>query len=54
MRKDGSFVDEQGNILQGSDKITALLGRCQLYTGVVLERLVTLVRSSLADANQSR
>ncbi|KAH8159503.1 hypothetical protein CIB48_g8742 [Xylaria polymorpha] len=42
MRKDGSFVDEQGNILQGSDKITALLGRCQLYTGVVLERLVTL------------
>ncbi|KAI0442433.1 hypothetical protein F4803DRAFT_375323 [Xylaria telfairii] len=38
MRKDGSFVDDQGNILQGSDKITALLERCQLYTGVVRER----------------
>ncbi|KAI8946583.1 hypothetical protein F4801DRAFT_55005 [Xylaria longipes] len=38
MRKDGNFVDEQGNVLQGSDKVTALLERCQLYTGVVLER----------------
>ncbi|KAI0913855.1 hypothetical protein F4823DRAFT_558685 [Ustulina deusta] len=39
-RKDGNFVDEQGNILQGSDGVTALLERCQLYTGVILERLV--------------
>ncbi|KAI0878069.1 hypothetical protein GGS24DRAFT_30127 [Hypoxylon argillaceum] len=37
-RKDGNFVDEQGNVLQGSDKVTALLERCQLYTGIVLER----------------
>ncbi|KAJ2997090.1 hypothetical protein NUW58_g764 [Xylaria curta] len=37
-RKEGKFVDEQGNVLQGSDEVTALLERCQLYTGVVLER----------------
>ncbi|KAI1283933.1 hypothetical protein F5Y07DRAFT_348110 [Xylaria sp. FL0933] len=37
-RKDGHFVDEQGNILRGSDGVVALLQRCQLYTGVVLER----------------
>lgn len=39
-RKYGNFVDEQGNILQGSDGVTSLLERCQLYTGVILERLV--------------
>lgn len=38
MRKDGNFVDEQGNTLQGSDGVVSLLKRCQLYTGVVLER----------------
>ncbi|KAI0405987.1 hypothetical protein F4802DRAFT_606517 [Xylaria palmicola] len=38
MRRDGHFVDEEGNVLRGSDKVTALLERCQLYTGVVLER----------------
>ncbi|KAI1751287.1 hypothetical protein F4782DRAFT_505307 [Xylaria castorea] len=37
-RKDGSFVDEQENVLQGNEKVTELLERCQLYTGVVLER----------------
>ncbi|KAI0474403.1 hypothetical protein F4859DRAFT_90999 [Xylaria cf. heliscus] len=37
-RKDGNFVDAQGNVLQGSDKVTTLLERCQLYTGVILER----------------
>ncbi|KAI0190025.1 hypothetical protein EV127DRAFT_99741 [Xylaria flabelliformis] len=37
-RKDGNFVDEQGNVLKGSEKVTALLERCQLYTGVILER----------------
>jgi len=38
-RKDGEFVDEEGNVLHGSDKISALLERCQLYTSVILERL---------------
>ncbi|KAI1126317.1 hypothetical protein F5Y10DRAFT_213850 [Nemania abortiva] len=37
-RKDGKFVDGQGNVLQGSDGVSALLERCQLYTGIVLER----------------
>ncbi|KAI1173144.1 hypothetical protein F4777DRAFT_559095 [Nemania sp. FL0916] len=37
-RKEGNFVDEQGNILQGSENVTALLERCQLYTGIILER----------------
>ncbi|KAI0554566.1 hypothetical protein F4679DRAFT_526584 [Xylaria curta] len=37
-RKDGNFVDEQGNVLQGSEKVAALLERCQMYTGVILER----------------
>ncbi|KAI2640251.1 hypothetical protein GGS21DRAFT_537945 [Xylaria nigripes] len=38
MRKDGNFVDEQGNILQGSENVSTLLHRCQSYTGVILER----------------
>ncbi|KAI1365748.1 hypothetical protein F5Y08DRAFT_327796 [Xylaria arbuscula] len=38
MRKDGNFVDEQGSVLQGSEGVVSLLKRCQLYTGVVLER----------------
>ncbi|KAI0206933.1 hypothetical protein F4808DRAFT_405885 [Astrocystis sublimbata] len=38
MRKGGQFVDERGNKLQGSDEVVTLLERCQLYTGVVLER----------------
>lgn len=37
-RKDGKFVDAKGDTLQGSDEVTALLERCQMYTGVVLER----------------
>ncbi|GAP83300.1 putative protein YPL260W of Saccharomyces cerevisiae [Rosellinia necatrix] len=37
-RKDGKFVDGEGNVLQGSDEVCALLERCQLYTGIVLER----------------
>ncbi|TGJ82092.1 hypothetical protein E0Z10_g6663 [Xylaria hypoxylon] len=37
-RKDGNFVDEQGNTLQGSEEVAALLERCQMYTGIVLER----------------
>ncbi|KAI1817347.1 hypothetical protein GGS20DRAFT_591824 [Poronia punctata] len=37
-RKDGNFVDEEGNVLQGSEKVSALLERCQLYTSIILER----------------
>ncbi|KAI0389600.1 hypothetical protein F5Y17DRAFT_114120 [Xylariaceae sp. FL0594] len=37
-RKEGNFVDEEGNVLQGSDKIVSLLERCQLYTTIILER----------------
>ncbi|KAI1439274.1 hypothetical protein GGR50DRAFT_14053 [Xylaria sp. CBS 124048] len=38
MRKDGNFIDEKGNILEGSDQVSALLVRCQAYTGIILER----------------
>ncbi|KAI3326038.1 hypothetical protein HD806DRAFT_431140 [Xylariaceae sp. AK1471] len=37
-RKDGKFVDEKGNVLQGSDEVSALLERCQLYTNIILDR----------------
>ncbi|KAI1188648.1 hypothetical protein F5B17DRAFT_439452 [Nemania serpens] len=37
-RVDGNFVDEEGNILKGSEKVAALLERCQMYTGIILER----------------
>ncbi|CAJ2502811.1 Uu.00g102050.m01.CDS01 [Anthostomella pinea] len=37
-RKDGHFVDEDGNKLKGSDKVVALMERCQLYTGIILEK----------------
>ncbi|KAI8633704.1 hypothetical protein F5Y19DRAFT_489165 [Xylariaceae sp. FL1651] len=37
-RKDGKFVDEEGNVLQGSDDVSALLERCQMYTSLILER----------------
>ncbi|KAI1819088.1 hypothetical protein F4861DRAFT_544273 [Xylaria intraflava] len=37
-RKNGNFVDEEGNILQGSENVSALLDRCLSYTGIVLER----------------
>ncbi|KAI1344787.1 hypothetical protein F5Y15DRAFT_421907 [Xylariaceae sp. FL0016] len=37
-RKDSKFVDEQGNELKGSDGVVSLLDRCQIYTGIILER----------------
>ncbi|KAI1211775.1 uncharacterized protein F4807DRAFT_419005 [Annulohypoxylon truncatum] len=37
-RKDGQFVDDDGNVLRGSDNISALLDRCLSYTKIVLER----------------
>ncbi|KAH9900117.1 hypothetical protein F4778DRAFT_782234 [Xylariomycetidae sp. FL2044] len=37
-RKDGKFVDEQGNVLKGSDEVSSLLQRCLAYTSVILDR----------------
>ncbi|OTB09099.1 hypothetical protein M426DRAFT_132354 [Hypoxylon sp. CI-4A] len=37
-RKDGQFVDADGNILNGSEKISELLDRCLAYTQILLER----------------
>ncbi|KAI1875441.1 hypothetical protein JX265_004499 [Neoarthrinium moseri] len=37
-RVNGQFVDEDGNVLAGSDQVSSLLDRCQRYTHVVLER----------------
>jgi hypothetical protein len=42
-RIDGKFADDEGNVLQGSDKVSALLERCQLYTSVILDRFVPSV-----------
>ena len=39
-RVQGNFVDENGNVLKGSEKISTLLDRCLRYTTLVLERLV--------------
>ncbi|KAI2625857.1 hypothetical protein GGR54DRAFT_593260 [Hypoxylon sp. NC1633] len=37
-RKDGQFVDADGNVLKGSQDISRLLDRCLEYTKIVLER----------------
>ncbi|KAI1331910.1 hypothetical protein F5Y16DRAFT_395200 [Xylariaceae sp. FL0255] len=37
-RKDGHFVDENGDVLKGSDGIVSLLERCQLYTSLILKK----------------
>ncbi|KAI1081211.1 hypothetical protein F5B20DRAFT_78968 [Whalleya microplaca] len=37
-RKDGKFVDQDGNVLKGSDDVSNLLERCLLYTQIVLEK----------------
>ncbi|KAI0470702.1 hypothetical protein GGR56DRAFT_140856 [Xylariaceae sp. FL0804] len=37
-RKDGNFVDEDGHVLKGSDGVSSLLERCQLYTDIILDR----------------
>ncbi|XDG04194.1 hypothetical protein ABKA04_003809 [Annulohypoxylon sp. FPYF3050] len=37
-RKDGQFVDADGNVLRGSEQISGLLDRCLSYTKIVLER----------------
>ncbi|KAI0153192.1 hypothetical protein GGR57DRAFT_148374 [Xylariaceae sp. FL1272] len=37
-RKDGNFVDEEGNILKGNDDVNALIQRCKTYTGIILEK----------------
>ena len=39
-RVQGNFVDDNGNVLKGSEKISTLLDRCLRYTSVVLERFV--------------
>lgn len=44
-RKDGQFVDENGNILKGSENISGLLDRCLDYTKIILEKYVTPVCS---------
>ncbi|KAI1502817.1 hypothetical protein F5X99DRAFT_377577 [Biscogniauxia marginata] len=37
-RIDGKFLDEDGNVLKGSDGVSDLLDRCVSYTTVILER----------------
>ncbi|KAI0143985.1 hypothetical protein F4776DRAFT_675551 [Hypoxylon sp. NC0597] len=37
-RKDGQFVDADGNVLKGSEDVSNLLDRCLEYTQIVLER----------------
>ncbi|KAI0005630.1 hypothetical protein F4779DRAFT_630104 [Xylariaceae sp. FL0662B] len=36
-RIDGKFVDQDGNVLKGSDDVSSLLERCLAYTKIVLE-----------------
>ncbi|KAI1808101.1 hypothetical protein F4811DRAFT_549193 [Daldinia bambusicola] len=38
MRKDGKFLDADGNVLKGSESISKLVDRCLDYTKIVLER----------------
>lgn len=40
-RKDGQFMDDDGNILKGSQHISKLLDRCIEYTKIVVERCTT-------------
>ncbi|KAI1778298.1 hypothetical protein F4818DRAFT_456186 [Hypoxylon cercidicola] len=37
-RKDGQFVDENGNVLKGSEDISNLLERCLTYTKIIIEK----------------
>ncbi|KAI5858193.1 hypothetical protein GGS23DRAFT_587020 [Durotheca rogersii] len=37
-RKGGQFVDENGNVLKGSEGVSELLDRCLNYTAILLER----------------
>ncbi|KAK4179901.1 hypothetical protein QBC36DRAFT_321485 [Triangularia setosa] len=37
-RVDGKFVDEQGNVIRGSDLVSGLLARCLRWSDIVLER----------------
>ncbi|KAK0708791.1 hypothetical protein B0T21DRAFT_298364 [Apiosordaria backusii] len=37
-RVDGKFVDEEGNVLRGSDQVSTLLARCLRWSDIVLER----------------
>ncbi|KAI1475299.1 hypothetical protein F4774DRAFT_300611 [Daldinia eschscholtzii] len=38
MRKDGQFLDADGNVLKGSESVSKLVDRCLEYTKIVLER----------------
>jgi hypothetical protein len=38
--KDGNFVDAEGNILAGQDRVKSLMYRCWRWTEIVLERCV--------------
>lgn len=38
MRKDGKFVSEDGSAVPGSDEVSELLGRCLLWSQIVLDR----------------
>ncbi|KAI1269997.1 hypothetical protein F5Y18DRAFT_421476 [Xylariaceae sp. FL1019] len=37
-RKDGNFVDDEGNVLKGNDDVNALIQRCKTYAGIILEK----------------
>ncbi|KAI0386607.1 hypothetical protein F5Y04DRAFT_67160 [Hypomontagnella monticulosa] len=37
-RKDGQFIDTNGNVLKGSETVSRLVDRCLEYTKIVLER----------------
>lgn len=37
-RKNGQFVDENGNVLKGSQAVSNLLERCLEYTKIILEK----------------
>ncbi|KAI2779827.1 hypothetical protein F4815DRAFT_500138 [Daldinia loculata] len=37
-RKDGQFLDADGNVLKGSERVSLLVDRCLEYTKIVLER----------------
>ncbi|KAI0024186.1 hypothetical protein F4780DRAFT_649350 [Xylariomycetidae sp. FL0641] len=37
-RKDGQFVDAEGNVMKGSEGVADLLERCFKYTAIIMER----------------
>ncbi|KAK4201462.1 hypothetical protein QBC40DRAFT_278259 [Triangularia verruculosa] len=48
-RVDGDFVDDQGNVLRGSDRVSELLARCLRWSDIVSER-----RGQIPDAFRTK